>query len=187
MIRVALLLAKGFEEIEAIATVDILRRAGIAISLASIEDNLFVDGAHNIRIIADVMFDDLDVNSLEMVILPGGMPGSSRLLKHSGVIKLIQMIEKSGKFLAAICAAPIVLAEAGVLINKNAVCYPGFEPQLGGANLVQNGVVVDGSIITAKGVGLTYAFAFELVSILVGKEIAKEVQRKMLIPDTLSS
>lgn len=187
MKKVAVLLATGFEEIEALATVDILRRAKIAVTLTSVEESLVVEGSHNIRVVADILLDDLDASSVQMIVLPGGLPGATRLKGNPKVIKLIQDFESAGKAVAAICAAPIVLGEAGILQDTNAVCYPGFESQLIGANILDRGVVVDGAIITAKGAGLTYAFALEIIGYLMGKEIAKEVQEKMLIPDVFLS
>lgn len=181
MKKVAVLLANGFEEIEALATVDILRRAGILVLLVSVESGLLVEGSHNIRVVADILLDELDKSELHALILPGGMPGSSRLKMHHEVVQLTQWAFNSGVWVAAICAAPIVLGEAGILNGKRAVCYPGFEPQLTGAYHLDNGVVVDGKIITSKGAGFSFDFAFELVTQLVGKEKSDTIRQKMLI------
>ena len=133
MKKVALFLAEGFEEIEALGTVDILRRAKIDIVTISITDNNVVTCAHNIPVTADKKFNDIDFTNFDMLVLPGGMPGAKHLNEHEDLKNLISDFNSKGKLIAAICAAPMVLGGLGVLDGKRATCYPGFEPELIGA------------------------------------------------------
>ena len=148
---VYIFLATGFEETEAVTVIDIIRRAGIEITVVSISDNIYVTGAHNITLKADKMFSETDFSLGRMLILPGGMPGSTNLNEHKPLKDLIVKYDKEGKYIAAICAAPMVFGELGLLENKKATCYPGFESHLKGAILCTDYAVEDGNIITGKG------------------------------------
>jgi 4-methyl-5(b-hydroxyethyl)-thiazole monophosphate biosynthesis len=183
MKKVAVFLANGFEEIEALGTIDILRRAGVEVTTVSISitTHYLVKGAHNVKIDADEVFDDLEFSGMDMLVLPGGMPGAANLNEHEGVKKLLKDFAAEGKEIAAICAAPMVLGGLGLLEGKNATCYPGFESKLKGATITGEGVTVDGNITTGKGPAFVFDFALTLVEKLVGEEVRKEVASGLLL------
>ena len=181
-IKTYIFLATGFEEIEAISVVDILRRADIKVETISISGNLSVIGAHNIEISADALFDKTDFSDGDMLILPGGQPGTNNLNACEKLKKLIQNYYDQNKYIAAICAAPLIFGEMGLLKYKKAVCYPGYENQLLGAEIAENErVVVSDNIITSKGAGTAIEFSLKLVEILVGKETAEILSKKMIV------
>lgn len=180
MIKVAVLVAEGFEEIEAVSIIDVLRRAEFEVTVVSITDKLEITGSHNIKIIADQLFEDVNYKLIDMIVLPGGMPGAINLNKHSGLRKQILNFNKEGKRLGAICAAPLVLGNLGILKNKIATCYPGFENQLIGAKTSDNNIEVSDKIITGKGAGVAIEFALKIVEIFKGKELAVELAQKMI-------
>lgn len=186
MKKVALFLANGFEEIEALGTIDVLRRAEISVQTVSISDELKVTGAHDITVFADKLFTDVDFSAIDVLILPGGMPGATNLNEHHGVKEQIKTFVSEGKYVAAICAAPMVLGELGLLKGKKATCYPGFESQLVGANITGENVTVDGTIVTGKGPGLMFDFALQLVEIIAGKETRKKVAEGLLWENKIS-
>ena len=166
-----LFLDNGFEEIEAITTVDLLRRAGIALTTVSITGNAMVLGAHNIPVQADGLMDDIDFSDAEILILPGGQ---SHLDASLALCDLLRKHNEENKLIAAICAAPSVLGKLGLLEGKQATCYPGFESYLGESYV--GGLVVESqNIITAKGPGLSADFAFCIIEKLVGSEKADAV------------
>lgn len=179
MSKVAVLLADGFEEIEAITIIDVLRRAEVDIDVVGV-GGCEVTGAHRLSVRADLELGQ-QRGLYEMVILPGGLPGAHNLRDHAGVQALIEQHHKAGKWLAAICAAPIVLGKAGVLQGKKATCYPGFEAELVGAKHVLERVVQDGQVITSRGPGTAIEFALHLVEILRAKQVAEEVRKGMLV------
>lgn len=168
-------LANGFEETEAVVPIDILRRAGFDVKLISITDELLVTSSHGVTIKADTTFDETDFNNAEMLFLPGGMPGTKNLDAHAGLCELLQDSAEKGVKLAAICAAPSVFGNLGLLNGKEATCYPGFEDQLMGASVSENPVVVSDNFITARGAGVAMKFALKLVEVLKGKKIAEEL------------
>ena len=174
-------LAEGFEEIEAVTIIDVLRRAGLNVISVSVTGNRMVKGSHNIEMKADLLFDEVDFTSGEMIILPGGMPGSKNLNEHTGLKQQIIEYQKSGKYLAAICTAPIVFGNLGILNGKRAVCYPGYEAHLTGADVQSNSYIVDNNIITGRGVGAALNFSLEIVRILVGEERALQLRKAMLV------
>lgn len=178
--KVLLFLAEGFEEIEAIAPIDILRRADIIVQTVSISDSLNVKGSHGIVVKADVLFKDVDFSNTKMLILPGGMPGTSNLNEHSELKVKLTEFDEDGKYIAAICAAPSVLGQLGMLKGKRAVCYPGWEEKLKGAYTSEHRIEIDNNIITARGAGVAIEFALALVSILKSKSLAKELSDKMI-------
>ena len=168
-------LADGFEEIEALAPVDFLRRAGINVKTASLNGKTAI-GSHNIEVVADINIDDVTLNeNLEAVILPGGMPGSQNLFDDNRVHKAIDFAIENNKLVCAICAAPFILGRKGLLKGKNATCFPGFEEELVGANVINQGVVKDGNIITAQGAGVAWEFGEKIASELVGCEISQKI------------
>ncbi|MBI9061866.1 MAG: DJ-1/PfpI family protein, partial [Marinilabiliaceae bacterium] len=148
MKKVVLFLAKGFEEVEALTPVDVLRRAGINVTTVSISNDLRVTGARQITVLADALFTDIDYSNIDMIILPGGMPGTSNLNNHQELRKLLVDFAAKNKLIAAICAAPMILGELGLLKGKTVTCYPGFESHLKGANVTTQSVVTDKNIIT---------------------------------------
>jgi len=173
--------ADGFEEIEAITVLDVLRRAGIDAQSVSVTGNLLVMGAHSIPIKADALFDDAAYEDCDMIVLPGGMPGSTGLWKHQGLAEKIRNFSAQGKWLAAICAAPMVFGQMGLLKGRKAICYPGFEDKLLGAKIGKHNVEIDGKIITSKGPGTAMEFALTLVEVLQNKEAVKNLRESMQI------
>ena len=181
MNSVVIFLVDGFEEIEALTVVDVLRRGGVDISTVSITGSLKVIGAHNIEVKADRAFNAHEDSLADMLILPGGGVGTDNLKAHQGVNALCESFIKADKYVAAICAAPSVLGVKGLLKGVTAVCYPGFEPQLEGAEIGTNKVEVDGKIITSKGPGTAMDFALTLLAVIKGKEVADNVKAGMLL------
>lgn len=181
MAKVYVCLATGFEDVEALGTLDILRRGGIDAQTVSMTGDLFVTTSHNVTVKADVLFEDADFTSAEMVVLPGGLPGATNLDEHKGLSQVLKEFNAAGKYVAAICAAPMVLGHLGILEGKNATCYPSFEPHLHGAVTRGNGVEVAGNVITGKGPGFTFDFALALVEALAGKQKAEEIASGMLL------
>lgn len=172
---VYLFLANGFEEIEAITPIDILRRANINIKTVSISDTKEVTGAHGIITQADLLFTEVDFSINDMLILPGGMPGTKNLDAHQALKALLtKQYEKGGK-IAAICAAPSILGKIGILVGKEAICYPGFEDALTGALISKHLVVKSENIITAKGAGVAVEFALKIVEELKGKSESEKI------------
>jgi 4-methyl-5(b-hydroxyethyl)-thiazole monophosphate biosynthesis len=181
MKKVFIFLADGFEETEVVATMDVLRRGELEVISVSISGKKEVTGAHNIPVVADRLFSELDFSDGEMLILPGGMPGAANLNVHAGLKTLLKQYADKGKKLAAICAAPLVLGGMDLLQGKKATVYPGFEHTLQGAILVENAVVKDGNIITGRGPGFALNFGLAIVEELQGKNKANEVASGLLI------
>lgn len=172
-------LITGFEEIEALATVDILRRGGLDVKTVSLTNDRVVTGGHNIPVTADIMFSEFDSAKAELLVLPGGTTAYN---DHEGVKKEILAFANKGEKVAAICASPMVLGGLGLLEGKNATCYPGFEKYLTKANLqTDKAVVVDGNITTGRGPGLTFDFALSLVEQTAGKAKRDEVAKGLLV------
>lgn len=176
---VYMFLADGFEEVEALCPLDLLRRAGVSIMTVGVGEKV-VRGAHGIETIADITTFEaeklLAKNPAEMVILPGGMPGTLNLQKDKTVLAFIDSAAKNGGILAAICAAPSILGSLGLLKGREAICFPGFEDKLEGAKISDRKIVRDGNIITAKGMGVAFGFGLALVEALVSKEKADELR-----------
>lgn len=170
-----LFLADGFEEIEALAPLDILRRAGLKITTVGIGGKL-VTGSHKITVEADIIDSDLVTDDIEMIILPGGMPGTKNLDNSPTVHEAIKKALDKDAYICAICAAPMILGKLGLLNGKTAVCYPGFEDYLTGATVPSDlDVVDDGKIITARGMGVAVDFGLLLASKLCGQEKASDL------------
>ena len=167
-------LADGFEEIEALTPVDILRRAGVDTVTVGVTGKT-VTGAHGIKVESDIVIDDTVVDGLEMVVLPGGLPGADNLRANDRVKELTVTVAENGGYVSAICAAPRVLGELGLLNGKTAICYPGFEKYLEGAKIADSHVCRDGNIITAIGMGASVDFALELVKALKGSAVSEKI------------
>lgn len=175
-----ILLADGFEEVEAISPLDVMRRNGIDVMTAGV-DGREICGAHDIKVTADTEVGNIDVKTVDGIILPGGMPGTLNLQKNEHVNRLIKHCRDNELLLAAICAAPMILGELGILEGKRAVCFHGFEDKLCGAEIGNESVVTSGNIITAKGAGVALLFGAAIVDYLsdsdgVGEEILANMQ-----------
>lgn len=181
MNKVFLFLATGFEETEAIVVIDILRRGGLEVQVVSVADDIAVTGAHGITVEADVLFDKADFSSGKMLVLPGGMPGAAHLNEHAGLRNLLSTYYQSGKKIAAICAAPLVLGGLGILKGKKATCYPGYESYLTGAVVTGNPVEVAETVVTGIGPGFVCEFGLTLLGELAGKAQADEVAKQFLL------
>ncbi len=180
MPKVALLLADGFEEVEAVAVVDILRRAGVDLVLVGLSKEP-VSSARNVRIIPDVSIEEIRPEELDMVVLPGGLGGVEKLRSDRRVYELLKALREKGRYISAICAAPTALASFGLLEGKRSTVYPELKEQIKPALFVNEKVVEDSRIITSQGPGTAFAFGLRLVERLLGKDKAKEVAKKMLI------
>lgn len=176
-----LFLADGFEEIEALTIVDVLRRANLQVKTVSVTDSLTVKGAHGISVISDTLFGNCSFDKVKALVLPGGMPGAETLGKHKGLTELLKEYHNTDTVLAAICAAPMVFGQLGLLKGKKAVAYPGFEPKLEGASIQNDLVVVDGKIVTGKGPAAALPFALKLAEVLASKETANQLRKDMCV------
>lgn len=181
MKKIAVHLAEGYEEIEAISIIDVLRRADLSVTIISISEKIEVEGSHGIKIIADKLFKEVNYELIDIIILPGGMPGAANLNEHLGLREQILNFNESKKKLAAICAAPLVFGNLGILKNKKATCYPGYENQLHGAIATGENIEVSENIITGKGVGVAIDFALKIVEIVKNKKFADELGKKMIV------
>ena len=173
-------LATGFEEVEALSCVDVLKRAGVDAKMVSVTGDIMVSGAHDIDIRADLLFEDADYGNCEMIVLPGGMPGATNLRDHAGLTEQIKKFSAEGKKLAAICAAPLALAAHGVLEGRSATIYPGMEAHLLGAKASRANVTKDGNVITGMGPAIAMEFALALAEELKGKEVREQVASGLL-------
>lgn len=173
-------LAEGFEEIEALTVVDVLRRANVEVETVSVAGKIEVTGGHGIKVIADRLFEDTDYSQGSMLVIPGGMPGTKNLSMHIGLAEKLKEYSASGKWIAAICAAPSILGKLGLLKDREAVCYPGFEEELKGAKVCSLPVVKSGTIITSRGPGTAIKFALTLVEVLKGAETSEKLKNSML-------
>lgn len=173
---VTILLATGFEEAEAIVPADLLRRAGVEVALVGV-DGPQAAGAHGITVAADLTLDAVDPAQVELLMIPGGLDGVKGVGNSPAALELIRRIWADGKYLAAICAAPTLLAKLGIVGTRCAVCYPGMESQLGQAQVrLKEQVVVDGKLITGEAPGAAFPFGLKLVEILKGAEAAAQVK-----------
>lgn len=180
MAKTAIFLADGFEEIEALTVVDILRRAGIEITMTSIMGTKKVTGSHGISTEADALLEDLDFSSIDMIILPGGQPGTTNLFACEALKKEIEKFNAENKMLAAICAAPTVYGRMGLLKGVKACCYPGCEKDLEGAVTTENQVECDKNFITSRGMGTAIPFALSIMAHFAGGDAAREMAQKIV-------
>lgn len=168
-------LADGFEEVEAIAPIDMLRRAGVEVKTVGVSGEV-IDGRHEIKVIPDIDIKDITLDdSLEAVILPGGLPGATNLEDSDDVQRAIDFANEKGKYICAICAAPQILGHKGLLYGREAIAYPGFEKELEGAIISEEYVVLDRNFITAKGAGVATEFGLKIVSVLKSQTLADEI------------
>ncbi len=180
MAKVYVFLADGFEDVEALIPIDVLRRGGVEVITVSTTDFPLVESAHGVAIEADLQFEQCDFADADLLMLPGGMPGAANLYAHEGVCKAVCDQAAAGKKVSAICAAPaVVLAPLGLLEGKRATCYPGFEQALEGATYTGDLVTVDGNITTAEGPAAAFPYAYELLSQLVNKQVSDQVAEGM--------
>lgn len=175
-----LLLATGFEEIEAITTIDILRRSGLEVNTVSLTGTRLIHGAHGIPVMADILFRKSIIENTDCLILPGGMPGTKNLLACERLKRVLLTLSQKGTLIAAICAAPMVLGKAGLLKSRRATCYPGCESELNGAEIVHEPVVADGNIITANGPGAAARFAFAIAGRFVSSQQVARLKYDMV-------
>lgn len=180
MAQAYVFLAEGFEEIEGLTVVDILRRAEIQTEMVAIGEELQVTGSHGITVAADRKFHLGELRDGELYVLPGGMPGTKHLMEHQGLAILLKQMDNAGKKVAAICAAPSVLGKLELLKGRKAVCYPGFEDKLTGASVLKDAVAVDGNVTTSRGMGTAIPFALSLVAQLKGEKAAKDLAKGII-------
>lgn len=180
MSKAAIFLAEGFEEIEALTVVDICRRCGIAIDMVSITENAQVNSSHSVVVEADKVFSQAEFDAYDMLILPGGMPGTKNLEAHTELMKQIDAFYEHGKYIAAICAAPSIFGHKGILKDRNACCYPGFESHLEGALVTGGPVEISDHVITSRGMGTAIDFGLAIAGILSTQEKAEEIAQAIV-------
>ncbi len=181
MAKVYEFLSNGFEDIEALAPVDILRRGGMDVKTVSITGSNTVETSHGVKLETDLKIEDItDFSDVDAMLLPGGLPGATNLNSHRELRKILLEQYKQGKVVAAICAAPLVLGSIGVLEGKRATCYPGFEKRMTGATYTQEQVTVDGNVITGKGPGASMAFGYAILGKFVSEEAVAELKEQMM-------
>ena len=180
MKNVLVFLAEGFEEIEAVTIVDLLRRADIKCKTMSITGKREVMGAHGVPFIADMLFDEKICMEAIGLVLPGGMPGTINLQNHAGLTKMLEEFYKQNKFIGAICAAPMIFGKLGFVKDKKATIYPGMEENLKGANCSTDVVCYDGNVMTSRGPGTAMAFGLKLIEVFADEKKAKEVKQGLV-------
>ena len=179
MAKVYEFLATGFEELEALAPVDILRRGGVEVTTVSVTGSLFVESSHGVTVKADQLFEDTDVSDADLLLLPGGMPGSKNLNAHEGVRAALMKHAAKGELIGAICAAPMVLGSLGLLQGRRATCSPGFEIYLTGAEYTGELVTEDGNIITGEGPAASMPYAYALLARFTDEQAVTTLKKKM--------
>lgn len=180
MEKICVFLAEGMEEIEALTVVDICRRARIDTKTVSITDSRMVTGSHAVTVQADMLLSEVDFEQVGMIVLPGGMPGTTNLEACEPLMKKVAEFDEQGKYIAAICAAPSIFGHKGILEGKNACCYPSFEEHLTGAVVTGNPVEVSSHIITSRGMGTAIDFALEIVACLKGRQCADKIKEAII-------
>lgn len=180
MAKVYEFLATGFEDIEALIPLDIMRRAGVDFKTVSITGDLYVESAHGVSIKADMLIEDADMSDADLIMLPGGLPGATNLNAHNGVKKAIIEQNARGKMIGAICAAPMVLGGIGLLQGRRATCYPGFEKYLEGAEYTHELCTVDGNITTGEGPAAALPYAYTLLAALTDRQTTDQVAEGMM-------
>jgi len=181
MCRVLVPLANGFEEVEAMAIIDVLRRADIDVVIAGLHEG-YIEGSRRVKVVPDSTLDEIDSHNFDMIVLPGGQPGSDNLKADERIKELIWDFYSKGKLMGAICAAPYVLAEAGILEGKRVTSYPSYKDRLGFVLYEEEKVVEDKNLLTSRGPGTALYFALAIVEKLAGREKAEAIRDAMLIP-----
>ncbi len=179
MAKVYAFVAEGLEEVECLAVVDVLRRSEVETKLVSLTGERLVTGSHNIRIETDALFEEVNPDEADVLFLPGGMPGTLNLRAHEGLAAALEKANKQGRRIAAICAAPSVLGERGLLKGRTATCYPGFEDRLMGVSYTLQGVITDGNITTGRGLGYALDMGLELVRLLQGTQQSLKIKKSI--------
>lgn len=182
MSKISVFMADGSEEVECLAVVDMARRAGIEVQTVSVTGKPEITSSHGVRIAADLLFEDAEFESSDILYLPGGMPGTENLYAHEGLRELVLRFAAEGKRVAALCAAPSILGRLGLLDGRSATCHPGWEDKLGSAEYTRTGVVTDGNITTGRGVGFAIDMGLELVRLLNGDDFATDLRRRVQYP-----
>ena len=182
--KVALFIENGSEELEFIAPLDIMRRANLEVDLISANNEDFITSSHNVKIIADKKINEVNnILDYDAIVIPGGMPGSTLLRDNKKIIEFYQTMYNSGKLVAAICAAPIVLSAAGITNDKEVTSYPGFDKEINYKNYNSDkAVVIDKNVITAQGPAVAILFGYEIVNYLLQDNTAEDVKKAMLVP-----
>ncbi len=180
MKNIGIFFAEGYEEIEALTVVDLCRRAGININMVSVTGERKVTGSHKIAVEMDQIFEEVDFAGLDMIVLPGGMPGTLNLEAHAGLMARVDEFDKAGKYIAAICAAPSIFGHKGLLKGRKACSYPGFEKDLDGAEVVFDSVAVSDHVITSRGMGCAIDFSLAIISKLCGEAKAMELSKAII-------
>ncbi len=180
MSRIGIFMADGCEEIEGLAVVDIVRRAKMEIVMIAVSGKKEVTGSHGITFLADAAASEMDFEELDGIVLPGGMPGTLRLGEDETVNAVLRRFASEGKLIGAICAAPSVLGAAGILAGKRAACHPGFEEKLTGADVSREEVVVDGNLITSRGMGTAIPFGLAIVRYFSDDDTVEEIRKGLV-------
>ena len=183
MKRVVVPLAHGFEEIETVTVVDILRRAGISVTVAGVETGSppgAIEGRTGIRLVPDLSIDEVKASDFDMIVLPGGLKGTQTLQKDMRVARLLRSLQDNDRYIAAICAAPTVLAAHGMIAGRKLTSHPSVREQLSGAIYDEGRVVIDGRLVTSRGPGTAMEFAMALVEILMGQQKVEEINQGVL-------
>ena len=178
--KVGMMVANGYEEVEMLTVVDLLRRAGMTCDIISVTGEKELTSSHKVTVISDLLYEDADFDSYDALVIPGGMPGTINLGAHEGVCEQLKKAYEGGKLIAAICAAPTVFGKLGLLEGKKAICYPGMEDQLTGADVTYESAVRDGNIITSRGMGTAIDFGLAILAYYEGEEAAAALAKKIV-------
>lgn len=178
--KVCVFLADGVEEVEALTVVDIVRRGGATLTTVSITGNYNVTSSHKVTFAADELLEELDFSEVDMIVLPGGMPGTKNLEACEALMQQVDAFHQAGKYLSAICAAPTVLGHRGILKGRKACCFPDMEDQLTGADVVYDRVAVSDHIITSRGMGTAIEFGLAILARMKGQQCADEIRKKIV-------
>ncbi|MBQ7926780.1 MAG: DJ-1/PfpI family protein [Lachnospiraceae bacterium] len=180
MKRIAMFFSEGYEEVEAIAVVDICRRCGLEIDMVSITEEPFVKSSHGIVVGMDKTFSQVDFGEYDMLVLPGGLKGTQGLEAFEPLMEQIDRFYEKGKYIGAICAAPSIFGHRGILKGRKACCYPGFEQELTGATVSRENVAVDGHVVTSRGMGTATDFGLAIAAIFCGQDKAEEIKQQVV-------
>ena len=178
--KVGMMVADGYEEVEMLTVVDLLRRAGLTCDIISVTGEKKLTSSHKVTVTADLLYEDADFDSYDALVIPGGMPGTINLGEHAGVCEQLKKACAGGKLIAAICAAPTVFGTLGLLKGRKAICYPGMEDQLTGADVTYESAVRDGNIITSRGMGTAIDFGLAILTYFEGEQAATALAKTIV-------